>query len=239
MFSIATWNMDNWKRTKEQRQTAWDYLTKEVQPDIALLQECVPPDDMGEEYNIIYQEIGGNRKWGSAVLARGYPLKELNFDNSLPGSVVIAEVELPALTLTAISVYGMFCKHNYTSTTMHWILSDLTHILHGQRSKRSFIMGGDYNLSPQWDERYNHRDPSHRLVFDRIEDFGLVDCTYQFFGKHVQTNRHARSSFPWQNDYLHASKKLASSLASCEVLDDESIRESSDHNPVVAHFNLD
>ena len=39
MFSIATWNMDNWKRTKEQRQTAWDYFTKQIQPDIALLQE--------------------------------------------------------------------------------------------------------------------------------------------------------------------------------------------------------
>jgi len=239
MISVVTWNMDYWKRSREQRLAAWAYLTEEIRPDIALLQECVPPVDMSEEYNIIYHEIGGSRNWGSAVLAKGYPIKEIDFDNSHPGSVVAAEVVLPTLTLTAISVYGIFCRHNYTTTTMHRILSDLTPLLHGQRSSRTFIMGGDYNVTPQWDERYNHRDPAHKLVFDRIEDLKLVDCTKQFFGGIVQTNHHARSDFPWQNDFLHASKKLAAKQVSCEVLDDERVREFSDHDPVVGNFDFD
>lgn len=67
MISVATWNMDYWKRNKEQRQAAWAYLTVEIRPDIALLQECMPPPDMTKEYNNIYREIGGTRKWGSAV----------------------------------------------------------------------------------------------------------------------------------------------------------------------------
>lgn len=147
-----------------------------------------------------------------------------------------ADVEMPDITVTEISVYGMLCKYNYATTTMHRILSDLTPLIHGQRSRRTFIMGGDYNVSPQWDERYKHRDPSHKLVFDRIEDFILVNCTLQYFGKHVQTNHHARSNYPWQNDYLHASKQLAAKLVSCKVYDEEEIRESSDHDPVVAYF---
>lgn len=238
MISVVTWNMDYWKRNKEQRQDAWDYLTDEIRPDIALLQECVPPPDMSKEYNVIYREIGGTRNWGSAVLTRGYPIKEVEFENSLPGCVVATEVEVPGIILTAISVYGMLCKYNYATTTMHRILSDLTPLLHGQRGSRTFIMGGDYNVSPQWDERYKHRDPSHQLVFDRIEDLKLVNCTLQYFGKLVQTNHHARSNYPWQNDYLHASKELAAKMMSCKVLDDERVREFSNHVPVLAQFRF-
>lgn len=203
---------------------------------IALLQECVPAPDKSKDYNVIYREIGGTRNWGSAVLTRGYPIKEVEFENSLPGCVVAAEVEVPGIILTAISVYGMLCKYNYATTTMHRILSDLTPLLHGQRGSRTFIMGGDYNVSPQWDERYKHRDPSHQLVLDRIEDLKLVNCTLHYFGKLVQTNHHARSNYPWQNDYLHASKKLAAKMMSCKVLDDERVREFSDHDPVVDFF---
>lgn len=237
MISVITWNMDNWKRSSEQRQSAWNYLTKVIQPDIALLQECVPPEDLDDEYNICYHEIGGTRNWGSAVLSRGFPIQEVEFDNSHPGSVVVVEVEMPILTLTAISVYGIFCRHNYTTTTMHRILSDLTPLIHGERTKRTFLMGGDYNVSTQWDERYNNRDPSHKLVFDRIEDFKLVDCTKQYFGTHVQTNYHARSDFPWQNDFFHASKKLAKKLVKCEVLNETPVRDFSDHMPVLAQFD--
>ncbi|MGI6364192.1 MAG: endonuclease/exonuclease/phosphatase family protein [Bacillota bacterium] len=236
MISIATWNMDYWKRNKEQRQAAWDYLTDEIRPDIALLQECMPPSVISKGYNIIYREIGGTRNWGSAVLARGYPIKEIDFENSHPGCVVATEVEVQGVTLTAISVYGMLCRYNYATTTMHRILSDLTPLIHGQRRSRTFIMGGDYNVSPQWDERYKHRDPSHQLVFDRIDDFRLVNCTLQYFGKLVQTNHHSRSKFPWQNDFLHASKKLAAKLVSCRVFNEEHVREFSDHDPVVAYF---
>lgn len=55
----------------------------------------MPPDDMTEEYNFIYNEICGDRNWGSAVLAQGHPIEEVDFDNSRPGIVVAAEVVLP------------------------------------------------------------------------------------------------------------------------------------------------
>lgn len=213
----------------------WHYLLNELQPDIALLQECVPPEALGNGYNILYQEIGGNRKWGNAIVTKG-TLTPVAFGNSQPGAVIVAEVSLGPEIITAISVYGAFCQHEYVTTTMHHILSDLTHILHGQKSQRTFVLGGDYNVSTQWDERYNHRDPSHKLVLDRIEDFGLVDCTGQYFKGHVQTNRHSRSGFPWQNDYIHVLKQLAKRLSSCQVIDNDQVRAASDHNPVLAYF---
>jgi exonuclease III len=237
-ISVATWNMDHWKRTGEQHEKAWTYLTDTVSADIMLLQEFAPPIKYDDNIQIRYREID-KRKWGSAVVTRGLPIRKVEFKNTYPGSVVMAEVTLPnGEILTVISLYGKFSKEDYVTAMLHRVLSDLTLLLHGDRNKRQFIIAGDYNASTQWDERYHHRDPSHKIFFDRLEDFGLVDCTYQKHGRHIQTNRHSRSDFPWQNDYIHASKSLAKMLVSCEVLDDALVRELSDHNPVIAIFDV-
>jgi len=42
-FSIATWNMDHWKRNVNQRRQAWSFLHSGQFSDVALLQECVRP----------------------------------------------------------------------------------------------------------------------------------------------------------------------------------------------------
>ncbi|MTI95753.1 MAG: hypothetical protein FH749_09775 [Firmicutes bacterium] len=109
MLTVLTWNMDHWKRKHEQRREAWEYLTEVIRSDIALLQECVPPDNL-PGYHVIYREIGGSRKWGSAILTR-FPAEEVEFDNSHPGAVVAAEVTLPGRkNLTVISLYGVMSR---------------------------------------------------------------------------------------------------------------------------------
>ena len=54
----------------------------------------------------------------------------------------------------------------------------------------------------------------------------------------MQTLRHKSSDFAWQNDYLFAGKKLYESCISCEVIDDEKLYDISDHNPIIAEFQL-
>ncbi len=131
--------------------------------DIMLLQECVPPDEIDDHYNVLYKEIGGKRRWGSAIVTKGLPIKEIEFKNSYPGAVIAAEVMLPnGQPLTVISIYGMF-DEVYVTAAMHRVLSDLTPLLHKDWNKRLLAVGGDYNLSTQWDERYNNRDPSHTI----------------------------------------------------------------------------
>ena len=231
--------MDNWNRTTEQRKRGWRYLLENVAVDVMLLQECVPPDDIDDRYNVLFRGIGDKRPWGSAIVTKDFPLKEIEFKNSYPGAVVAAEVTLPdGQPLTVISLYGLFDEKNYVTAAMHRVLSDLTPLLHKDWNKRLLAVGGDYNLTTQWDERFKNRDPAHRIFFERLENFRLVNCTYKFFGQHVQTNRHSRSDFPWQNDYIHVSKRLAARLVSCEVRDDELVRELSDYNPVVAVFEM-
>ncbi len=238
-ISIATWNMDYWKRNKNQREAAWNYLTQTLALDIALVQEFALLAEHDDHLNILYREIGGTRRWGSAIITRGLLVQEVQFNNNHPGAVVAADVTLPdGWLLTVISLYGLIDENGYATTTLHRMLSDLTPLLHGRMGRRDFVIGGDYNVSTQWDEHYGHKDPSHGIFFERLEDFGLINCTAKFHSEHVQTNRHPRSSIPWQNDYIHVSEEVAKRLVSCDVVNDPVIWELSDHNPVVAIIDV-
>ncbi len=79
---------------------------------------------------------------------------------------------------------------------------------------------------------------SHHIFFERLKDFGLYDCRQKFNKERAQTLRHKSSDFAWQNDYLFAGKKLYESCISCEVIDDKNLYDISDHNPIVAEFDL-
>lgn len=98
------------------------------------------------------------------------------------------------------------------------------------------MLGGDFNASLQCDEVQG--DSSHKIFFERLNDFGFVDCLEKFHSGRVQTLRHDKSGVPWQNDYIFASTELIGSLISCDVVDEPAVHELSDHNPVVAVFDI-
>ena len=232
-MKILTWNLDYWKRTPEQREKAWKYLFDDINPDIALLQEIKPPKTDFDNRSLIYHELDGKRSWGTALFSKFPIIREVYSNNSYPGSagLIVAEISLDdSVVLTIVNIYGQLDYNGYASTTMHHILSDLTPILH-HKGNRKIILGGDFNVSRQFDEKYNY--PSHSIVFDRIEDFGLINCTQKFFSKHVQTHVHNKSKFEWQDDYLFVSKNIANLITDCQVLANESMRELSDHYPVI------
>lgn len=140
-MKIITWNMDYWKRKTEQRELAWNYLWDTIDPDVALIQEIVPPDTIYDKHHVLYHEIDGKRKWGTALISK-YPVHhEIYVNNSYLGAsgLIIAELRLPDDSLlTAINVYGQLDPSGYASTTMHHILSDLTTILDKQGNRKSF-----------------------------------------------------------------------------------------------------
>jgi hypothetical protein len=62
-------------------------------------------------------------------------------------------------------------EHGYSITTLHRMLSDLTHLFHGKLRKGGtpkVILGGDLNASIQMDAKQG--DDSHRIFFQRLED---------------------------------------------------------------------
>jgi hypothetical protein len=152
--------------------------------------------------NSVWEEIGGNRKWGSGIFSK-YPVEKVEFQNNYSGSVSAGEVFLPNDTkLTVISIHVLL-EHGYSIIPLHRIFSDLTLLLEEKMGKHDKILGGDFNASIQFDER--QKGESHRIFFDRVKNFGLIDCLGKFHDEPVQTYRHSQGNEPWQLDYLFAS----------------------------------
>jgi len=225
---------------------AWDFIANVIAPDIFLAQESKPEGEIGFKGKI-WHSIP-NRQWGSGVFTKTYPVKELVFPNTYFGSLVGAEVGLPnGISLTVFSMYGLL-DQGYATTTIHKMLSDLTFVLMGEGEyagkNQNVVIGGDLNISVQCDEKWGKKEcytNAHKICFERIEDFGLVNSFSKFYNGYVQTLRHIRSSVPWQNDYLFVSRKLASTIKSCKVIYEDynnQIEKFSDHNPVVIELEL-
>jgi exodeoxyribonuclease-3 len=239
-FKIVTWNMAYWSH-KPLLEQAWRYFIEEVDADIYLFQEARPPQNLINDPNFLWFEIGGHRPWGTGIYSKKYPLRQLQIQTNYTGSLVLGEVKVSDnLQFTVISLYGLLetvGNTAYAITTLHRMLSDLTGVFNGHMGgKRNIILGGDLNASIQCDIYDGGK--AHNLFFQRLEDFKLMDCFSPYFNDFVQTHRHHRSDKPWQNDYLFISDKLAKIIKSCDVLDNEDVRKLSDHNPVLITLEI-
>jgi endonuclease/exonuclease/phosphatase family metal-dependent hydrolase len=238
-IKLVSWNMDHWKTNKVRRREAWDTLLRDLAPDVALIQEAVPPPELASGLSVLWHEAPNSRIGGAGIISR-WPLTEVAFANAYPGCLVVAEVALPSgHSLTVVSLYGLlekFGRRLFSVTTLHRMLSDLTPLLVDRR--RNLILGGDFNASLQVDEQSHNHNRAHAIFFERVTDFGLVDCLARFRPFPVQTWRPRRGLIPWQLDYLFVNARVIPTLTACDVLDAPSLHPLSDHNPLVATFDF-
>ena len=104
-----------------------------------------------------------------------------------------------------------------------------------------FILAGDFNNDRRMDEHPTFKSRGKRttnLMFDRIEDFLLQDCVKKYYQDFVHTYRHNTGSFPWQLDHMFASRRIFRNLKNLYVDDSEEVKSLSDHNPIVADFDI-
>lgn len=224
---------------KQFEKEAWEYYTGQLGCDVLLFQESYPNTNVLDTEKLIWNVIGDSRPWGSGVYSASYKIKEFSFRNNFFGAVTAAEVEVSSdFKLIVISLYGLMEKISgvvYAIPNLHRIFSDLTGILESRDTKHRVVIGGDLNASKQIDAQQTGN--SHEVFFDRLREFGLVNCFDNHFDDFVQTHRHGRSDKPWQNDYFFISKKLEKYLSSCVVVDNEEVRKYSDHNPVIIELS--
>jgi hypothetical protein len=204
--------------------------------------------------------------WGSAVVSYAAALaaiesatgpfssKPVDLLRTLPGSVAIADVTEHSLVV--ISAYGII-DHGYAESTVHRILSDLTPLIDMRRGK-GIILAGDLNITTQWSAKHRsftrgfyaewlRRD---RNLFERFEALGLrnvvvrpndntlkgCECEAGSECRHIQTQRHERSPFPWQNDYVFVTEDLIAQPHTLEVCDHDDAWLLSSHCPIVVEF---
>jgi len=229
-LKLVSWNMNYWQRNESQRLEAWEYL-KNLNFDIAVLQETKPFFNCIENYNVIFQNLPVKDGWGSAIISKKFTSYKHSFISSYEGSqaLICYDFEFEkGKNVTIINLYGKSDTYGYCTTTIHHMLSDITPIVWG-KSKNIIIMAGDLNTSIQWDENYKNRDPLHKLVFDRIDDMGFINCTMVKYKEHKQTFVR-ENTFPYQDDYVFI--KNCKGKWDINILNNENILNFSDHYPV-------
>jgi len=210
-IKIATWNMAYWLH-KNFFEESWDYFLNGIDADIYFFQEARPSPKITEDKkHLVWSEIGGSRPWGSGIYSKKYRLTEEKIKTDYNGVFSIANTKVNNTKLTLISLYGLITD-TYAITNLHRILSDLTPILNGHiDGRRNIILGGDLNASIQCDKISGNN--SHKIFFERLEDFKL-------------------------NDYFFISNSLSKKLSGCEMIDNDKVRQYSDHNPVVITLEI-
>lgn len=234
--------MDYWKN-KRLHDEAWNCFLNETKADVFLFQEGKPAETIRDQKDyLIWNEIGGNRTWGSGIYSPKFRLFEENIETQFKGVFLVGNIQINNQKITLISFYGLMesdgSTKGYSITNLHRILSDLTGLFNGHiDGRRKIIIGGDLNASIQIDEI--QKNNSHKIFFDRLEDFGLKDV-YKLSGNksYVQTLRHGRSKTPWQNDYFFISNSLVKKFIKYEIIDNEEIKKFSDHNIVAIQMKL-
>ncbi|MDQ3525064.1 MAG: endonuclease/exonuclease/phosphatase family protein, partial [Chloroflexota bacterium] len=158
---LVTWNLNHWRQPLlpvDTRRAAWDYLRADLQADVALVQEAVPPLGF-DRGRAVYGEIAGYRNWGSAVVALApavtvEPVRSVRarwsrrrflLANTHPGSVAVARLCAPDIQpITLVSVYGVL--DGSSVSTMLRVIADLVPLFDSPDGAR-VILGGDLNVS--------------------------------------------------------------------------------------------
>jgi len=242
---LLSWNTNHWQR-KHLHNDLWGYIDQ-INPDIALLQEAYPlqaqtgfigektkGSKLSNSDTFVWHPIGGSRQWGSGVFTKQLPVKYYELKTQYKGALTVAEVKSGEEIITAISLYGLM-EEGYSITTLHRMFSDLTFLLEGKAGKnRHIVLAGDFNASPQFDDK--QKGISHKILFDRIANFGLVDVFPYHPEKPLQTWRSEKTTTPWQLDHFFVSKNLFKRIVKAEVLYNDAIERLSDHNPMLVEL---
>jgi len=227
-MKVMIWNIDCKKKSDKSK--LWDYLDQELHPDILLVQEC---KEYPSSYQGIGEHIGGTRLWGSMVLSKKYALEPIYIPKHL-GWVVGAKLEIENYSLAIFSVHAKLIDiGRYVVPHLTQIFTD---IMMAANDYQYLIIGGDLNASRRYDDVYsNPAQYKHRNFFNWLEtDLHLVSAT----GKEERQTMRGNSTHLYQNDHIYVSKNMRELLTNAQVLANDVISQVSDHNPVVAEFNL-
>lgn len=211
---VTVWNM-------AKRRAAWGQLLEGLAPDLALLQETPPPPDESRVAQLLHDPDYASNSLGSAIYLRDGAARPLELRPEHRAWFMAAEVELEgAPPLVAVSV------HTPTVPSVRPFIDEAFEELAPLLKARSFIVGGDFNLSRNYDKVYG--TTHHTEFLDGLPARGFVDCMRETFGDEQRTFW-GRTKNAYQNDHVFVSQDLASSVVSCEVADRGGL---SDHSPL-------
>jgi endonuclease/exonuclease/phosphatase family metal-dependent hydrolase len=254
---VVTWNMAaGFGFNQKRHELAWRYL-QTLDPDIALLQEAVPPNWARSQWSIVarrsYPPVDGRADvpWGSAVVAREQALSEHIPDSGttpwlhqLRGSAVIARIisetplwiasihsnayPIPADCLDRLPTDGLRRCHETEVWEIELVAMEFEQLVgHGR-----FIAGGDLNSALLFDTISG--DQSNQRLFGNLRDSGFHD---------LRTSSHEQQAYfkagrrPYQLDHVFADATTAAQSHTWRVIPEPAADlDLSDHAPIEVDF---
>ena len=229
---VVSWNLarNTTSRSNAVHDRAWHFLAA-LDPDVALVQEAVPPSWIQSAWDIIKAP---SHYWGSAILAKPAlrltalsPERETYWDRQ--GYLASGTVTLPdARALFVGSVHAPLMKAlsaeylagydpeaiklpSYRTAAYY----DVPYAIYKERVPEHFLVSGDWNISPVlWDQHHSNSHQSE--FFDRARQDGWVDCYRQFHSDEGRT-WFRRTDRPYQMDHAFCDPTVALALRSCEI----------------------
>jgi len=233
---VVTWNMGcgpTASRYRKSHGEAWDYLLRELRPDVALVQEALVAKihDARRDHSVTLCEIGSNVTVGAAVLVRGFETHTAPAVAVSPHTyAVTVEVRTPAGPLTVLSV------HVYPGEEQHADLRRLVDLLGGSFAGGTLLVGGDFNAARRFDEVYGGK--KHAAFFAAMKTAGLHEVHWGIHGREVQSFWGPQTKEAYQDDHFFISNGWAARVRSCRVVDNEVVRRLSDHGPVEMELDV-
>ena len=253
---IISWNMaGGFAYDADKHERAWRYL-KDLDPDVALLQEVVIPAwAEGHWPSIVaarkYAPVFGKPDvpWGSSILTKSeaveaYVPEENSWLKELWGSVCLARLGLKVpLWLASIhsNAYPLSPErlarlplgelrrcHEQKLWEIEIIARELVTLTRGE----DLVAGGDLNSGLLFDKTYRY-DNNERL-FSNLAEQGLVDLRVAAGIEEEQQTYFKEGRGPYQLDHVFASAGLADRVKSWRwrVLSEVAERGLSDHAPI-------
>lgn len=248
---VLTWNMAGAGfHTGAPHAAAWEWLRHRAEFDVAMLQEAIPPSNLGDSFaSLLFQSRFPAQKlaWGNCTLVRDHKFSPHKIEHS-----TWAESSMDAALIAhggddvpiLINVHsnakpiGGFPRSEFTAAggmTCHqtkvWEIEVLAHQLQPILIGRRFILGGDINAGLLLDEVYGYQNNEN--LWRNLAEQGYVDLRLRHSENEQQTFFRERTN-PYQLDHFFGDALTNQSVKSWSVLT-EVARDLklSDHAPVL------
>jgi len=242
---VVSWNLGFAIAFKRTHDRAWHYLAA-LDPDIALLQEVVPPAWARDRWTIEARPL---RDWGTAIVAKpGLKLQRTPETDaySTTGTVSLADgTEL--LVASVHTQVGKALPEHYVGLDPEAVRrprqavphhNDIAYAFHRERVQgRRFLVSGDWNIARLWDQ--SHPSAHEADFFTRAEADGWVEC-YRLFHPEGEGRTWFRGTdAPYQLDHAFCDPETAVHLAACDIYAHPAeMLRLSDHAPLILQLDL-